>query len=87
MTLCVNGILFISQLCHEDTDIHDPACKCLSLLVQLFGGEQKEALNPENMVGVCLSVCPSDCQTVFYMSFPLEKYILTKRFSPLINAV
>ena len=42
--------IYILQLCHEDTDIHDPACKCLSLLVQLFGGEHKEALNPENMV-------------------------------------
>lgn len=41
--------LLTQLLCHEDTDIHDPACKCLSLLVQLFGGEHKEALNPENM--------------------------------------
>ena len=40
------------QLTHEDADIHDPACKCLSLLVQLFGGEHKDALSAENMVRV-----------------------------------
>ncbi|WAR10144.1 ULK4-like protein, partial [Mya arenaria] len=41
--------LLTQLLTHEDADIQDPACKCLSLLVQLFGGEHKEALNPENM--------------------------------------
>ncbi|XP_052237565.1 serine/threonine-protein kinase ULK4-like isoform X3 [Dreissena polymorpha] len=41
--------LLTQLLTHEDTDIHDLACKCLSLLVQLFGGEHKEALSPENM--------------------------------------
>ena len=38
------------QLCHEDPEIHDLSCKCLSLLVQLFGGEHKEAMSLENMV-------------------------------------
>ncbi|XP_053386677.1 serine/threonine-protein kinase ULK4-like isoform X1 [Mercenaria mercenaria] len=41
--------LLTQLLTHEDGDIHDPACKCLSLLVQLFGGEHREALSPENM--------------------------------------
>ncbi|KAJ8308456.1 LOW QUALITY PROTEIN: hypothetical protein KUTeg_013330 [Tegillarca granosa] len=37
------------QLVHEDADIQDLSTKCLSLLVQLFGGENKESLSPENM--------------------------------------
>ncbi|XP_062580885.1 serine/threonine-protein kinase ULK4-like isoform X2 [Saccostrea cucullata] len=36
-------------LCFEDTDIQDFSTKCLSLLVQLFGGENKDAMTPENM--------------------------------------
>ncbi|KAK3093040.1 hypothetical protein FSP39_010415 [Pinctada imbricata] len=36
-------------LCHEDSDIQDLSTKCLSLLVQLFGGENKDSLSPENM--------------------------------------
>ncbi|GFO05468.1 serine/threonine-protein kinase ulk4 [Plakobranchus ocellatus] len=41
--------LLTQLLCYEDTEIQDLAIKCLSLLVQLFGGENKEALAPENM--------------------------------------
>ena len=51
-------LFFPLQLCHEDGDIHDPACKCLSLLVQLFGGEHKDSLNPENMVNLNYSAVP-----------------------------
>ncbi|KAL5018665.1 hypothetical protein ScPMuIL_004387 [Solemya velum] len=44
----VTGLL--TQLfCHEDIDIQDLSVKCLSLLVQLFGGENREAMSPENM--------------------------------------
>ncbi|VDI57338.1 serine/threonine-protein kinase ULK4 [Mytilus galloprovincialis] len=41
--------LLTQLLCHEDTDIHDLSTKCISLLVQLFGGENKDSLSPENM--------------------------------------
>lgn len=41
--------LLTQLLCHEDTDILDLSTKCLSLLVQLFGGENKDSLSPENM--------------------------------------
>lgn len=41
---------FSLQLCFEDTDIQDFSTKCLSLLVQLFGGENKDSMTPENMV-------------------------------------
>lgn len=41
--------LLTHLLTHEDADIQDLACKCLSLLVQLFGGEHKEAMSQENM--------------------------------------
>ena len=54
LVLCI----FCFQLYHEDSDVQELALKCLSLLVQLFGGESKEALSPK-----CL-VCSSFC---FYM--------------------
>ena len=38
------------QLIHEDVDIADVSLKCLSLLVQLFGGEHPDAMTKENMV-------------------------------------
>ena len=38
------------QLVHEDIDIADVSLKCLSLLVQLFGGEHPDAMTKENMV-------------------------------------
>ena len=60
--------IYILQLCHEDTDIHDPACKCLSLLVQLFGGEHKEALNPENMVKFVTGL-PRSGKNIWKMKF------------------
>ncbi|GFR84606.1 serine/threonine-protein kinase ULK4 [Elysia marginata] len=41
--------LLTQLLCYEDTEIQDLAIKCLSLLVQLFGGENREALASENM--------------------------------------
>lgn len=41
--------LLTQLLCHEDTDIHDLSTKCLSLLVQLFGGENKDSMSMENM--------------------------------------
>ncbi|ESO86237.1 hypothetical protein LOTGIDRAFT_220770 [Lottia gigantea] len=36
-------------LCYEDTDIYEIAIKSLSLLVQLYGGEHKDAMSTENM--------------------------------------
>lgn len=36
-------------LCCDDSDVQDLATKCLSLLVQLFGGENKDAMSLENM--------------------------------------
>ena len=43
-------IYFVLQLIHEDSDIAGVAVKCQSLLVQLFGGENGDAMTPENMV-------------------------------------
>ncbi|XP_068693987.1 serine/threonine-protein kinase ULK4-like [Montipora foliosa] len=44
----MTGVL-INFLCHEETDIGDSACKCLYLMVELFGGIYKDALSAENM--------------------------------------
>ena len=38
------------QLGHEDSDVDDMSLKCLSLLVQLFGGDHVDAMSPANMV-------------------------------------
>ena len=40
-----------SQLTYDDSDIADLGIKCLSLLVQLFGGENSDAMSSDNMVG------------------------------------
>uniref|UniRef100_A0A2C9L0L6 Protein kinase domain-containing protein n=1 Tax=Biomphalaria glabrata TaxID=6526 RepID=A0A2C9L0L6_BIOGL len=47
--------LLTQLLCYEDIEIQDLAIKCLSLLVQLFGGENREAMAPDNME--CYSKC------------------------------
>ena len=44
----MTGVL-INFLCHEETDVGDSACKCLYLMVELFGGIYKDALSAENM--------------------------------------
>ncbi len=41
---------FMFQLIYEDNDIGELALKCLSLLVQLFGGESPQAMSTGNMV-------------------------------------
>ncbi|KAL8565090.1 hypothetical protein ACOMHN_005293 [Nucella lapillus] len=38
--------LLTKLLYHEDSDVQDLAAKCLSVLVQLYGGENKDALSP-----------------------------------------
>ncbi|XP_064646752.1 serine/threonine-protein kinase ULK4-like [Lineus longissimus] len=44
----MTGVM-IQLLVNDDHDVADHACKTLSLMVQLFGGENPEALSPENM--------------------------------------
>ena len=42
-------VLFVNfQLPNEDPEIFDVSSKCLSILVQLYGGENPESLSPEN---------------------------------------
>ncbi|KAM6280982.1 serine/threonine-protein kinase ULK4 isoform 2-T2 [Porphyrio hochstetteri] len=41
--------LLIQLLPSEDTEIFESASQCLSLLVQLYGGNSQENLSPENM--------------------------------------
>lgn len=42
--------LLIPLLPSEDPEISEVSSKCLSILVQLYGGENPESLSPENMV-------------------------------------
>lgn len=37
------------QLPNEDPEIFDISSKCLSILVQLYGGENPDSLSPENV--------------------------------------
>lgn len=41
--------MLINYLCHEDPDVRDSACRCLYLMVELFGGIYEDALSTENM--------------------------------------
>lgn len=42
-------MLFVHfQLPHEDPEIFEVSSKCLSILVQLYGGENPDSLSPEN---------------------------------------
>ncbi|XP_069716068.1 serine/threonine-protein kinase ULK4 isoform X3 [Phaenicophaeus curvirostris] len=41
--------LLIQLLPSEDTEIFESALQCLSLLVQLYGGNSEESMSPENM--------------------------------------
>ncbi|XP_072709864.1 serine/threonine-protein kinase ULK4 isoform X2 [Ciconia boyciana] len=41
--------LLIQLLPNEDTEIFESASQCLSLLVQLYGGNSQESMSPENM--------------------------------------
>lgn len=44
----MTGVL-INHLCHEDPDVGDSACRCLYLMVELFGGIYEDSLSMENM--------------------------------------
>ncbi|XP_048367754.1 serine/threonine-protein kinase ULK4 isoform X2 [Sphaerodactylus townsendi] len=41
--------LLIQLLPSEDTEIYEKASQCLSLLVQLYGGDNMDSMSPENM--------------------------------------
>uniref|UniRef100_A0A8C4VVR6 Unc-51 like kinase 4 n=1 Tax=Gopherus evgoodei TaxID=1825980 RepID=A0A8C4VVR6_9SAUR len=41
--------LLIHLLPSDDTEIYETASKCLSLLVQLYGGDNLDSMSPENM--------------------------------------
>lgn len=41
--------MLINYLCHEDPDVGDSACRCLYLMVELFGGIYEDSLSMENM--------------------------------------
>lgn len=41
--------LLINFLCHEDPDVRDSSCRCLYLMVELFGGIYEDSLSTENM--------------------------------------
>ncbi|CAH1788788.1 unnamed protein product [Owenia fusiformis] len=41
--------LLTQLLCHDDTDIQELSLKCLSIMTQLFGGENPDAMSNENM--------------------------------------
>ncbi|XP_067053224.1 serine/threonine-protein kinase ULK4-like [Acropora muricata] len=41
--------LLINFLCHEDPEVKDSACRCLYLMVELFGGIYEDALSAENI--------------------------------------
>lgn len=47
-------------LCHNDGEIQELATKSLSLLAQLFGGEDKDALSQENMAFYCQALQTAD---------------------------
>lgn len=44
------SVLVSSQVAMDDAQISDISLRVLSLLVQLFGGENKHSLDPENLV-------------------------------------
>lgn len=44
----MTGVL-INFLCHEDPDVRDNGCRCLYLMVELFGGIYEDSLSTENM--------------------------------------
>ncbi|KAH1178342.1 hypothetical protein KIL84_012044 [Mauremys mutica] len=41
--------LLIQLLPSDDTEIYETASKCLSLMVQLYGGDNLDSMSPENM--------------------------------------
>ena len=41
--------LLINFVCHEDPEVKDSACRCLYLMVELFGGIYEDALSAENI--------------------------------------
>ena len=45
--------VLISLLCHEDVDVRDSTCRCLYLIVELFGGLLEDDLSAESVE--CLS--------------------------------
>ena len=62
------------QVAMDDAQISDISLRVLSLLVQLFGGENKHSLDPENLVMYLVSYCwqlNKDCRSI---NSPFWKY-------------
>lgn len=66
-------------LVHEDADIQDLSTKCLSLLVQLFGGENKESLSPENMEYYSKSLQKADAKKQKVLLRIIKRLLSTER--------
>ncbi|CAG5124212.1 unnamed protein product [Candidula unifasciata] len=68
--------LLTQLLCYEDTEIQDLALKCLSLLVQLFGGESRDAMSSENIECYCKALRVSE---------PKKQKVLLRIIKRLLN--
>nr|XP_034324271.1 serine/threonine-protein kinase ULK4 isoform X2 [Crassostrea gigas] len=66
-------------LCFEDTDIQDFSTKCLSLLVQLFGGENKDSMTPENMEYYSKALKKSDAKKQKVLLRIIKRLLSTER--------
>ncbi|KAK3602625.1 hypothetical protein CHS0354_034209 [Potamilus streckersoni] len=71
--------LLTHMLCHEDGDIQDLSCKSLSLLVQLFGGENKEAMSPENMEFYSKALSKSDIKRQKILLRVIKRLVTTDK--------
>ncbi|BFZ15632.1 hypothetical protein BsWGS_18671 [Bradybaena similaris] len=68
--------LLTQLLCYEDTEIQDLSLKCLSLLVQLFGGESRDAMTSDNMECYCKALKVSE---------PRKQKVLLRVIKRLLN--
>ncbi|XP_067686194.1 serine/threonine-protein kinase ULK4-like isoform X2 [Haliotis asinina] len=71
--------LLTQLLCYEDMDIKDLSIKCLSLIIQLFGGDYRDALSPENMECYSQALKKADAKKQKILLRIIKRLVVTEK--------
>ncbi|XP_078620441.1 serine/threonine-protein kinase ULK4-like isoform X1 [Branchiostoma floridae x Branchiostoma japonicum] len=71
--------LLIQLLCHDDPDIKDWASRCLSLMVQLYGGEYADTFSPECVECFAEALTSADARRQKLLLRIIKRVIVTEK--------
>ncbi|XP_038077861.1 serine/threonine-protein kinase ULK4-like [Patiria miniata] len=70
---------FMQLICSKERDLKHTACECLSLIAQLFGGEYKDTMSPDNMDCLAAALPKSDAKRQKLLLRFIKRVISTEK--------